>query len=145
METAGATKIFSSSKEKHGLYYTSFYGDGDSKAYPAVKDIYGPSKPGKTFECHGHYQKRVDSRLRNLKKKNQNTKGLRRNEKLTNTKIDIMQNYFGIALRSNVGNLSATMRSACMPSMLSASIKIISRTIPTTTNRRMLYPLMLGE
>ena len=78
-------------------------------------------------------------------KKNQNTKGLRRNEKLTNTKIDIMQNYFGIALRSNVGNLSATMRSACMPSMLSASIKIISRTIPTTTNRRMLYPLMLGE
>ena len=48
METAGATKIFSSSKEKYGLYYTSFYGDGDSKAYPAVKDIYGPSKPGKT-------------------------------------------------------------------------------------------------
>ena len=45
METAGATKIFSSSKEKHGLYYTSFYGDGDSKAYHAVKDVYGLSKP----------------------------------------------------------------------------------------------------
>ena len=74
METAGATKIFSSSKEKYGLYYTSFYGDGDSKAYPAVKDIYGPSKPGKTFECHGHYQKRVDSRLRNLKKKTKTQK-----------------------------------------------------------------------
>ena len=37
METAGASKIFSSLKEKHGLYYTSFYGDGDSSAYPAVK------------------------------------------------------------------------------------------------------------
>ena len=49
MEAAGATKIFSSSKEKQGLHYTSFYGDGESKAYPAVKDIYGPSKPIKTF------------------------------------------------------------------------------------------------
>ena len=38
METARSTKIFSSSKEKHGLYYTSFYGDGDCKVYLAVKD-----------------------------------------------------------------------------------------------------------
>ena len=40
METAGATKTFGRSVEKHGLYYTSFYGDGDSKAYPAVKEVY---------------------------------------------------------------------------------------------------------
>ena len=44
IQTAGANKIFSSSKEKHGLYYTSFYGHSDSKACPAVKDIYGPTK-----------------------------------------------------------------------------------------------------
>ena len=37
METAGATKIFGRSVEKHGLYYTSFYGDGDSKAYQQSK------------------------------------------------------------------------------------------------------------
>ena len=49
MEIAGATKIFSSSKEKHGLHCTSFYGDGDSKAYPAVKDIFGPSKSIKLY------------------------------------------------------------------------------------------------
>ena len=42
-EKAGATKIFSSSQEKHGLYCTSFYGDGDNKAYPVVKDIYVPN------------------------------------------------------------------------------------------------------
>ena len=54
METAGATKIFGSLKEKHGLYYTSFYGDFDNKAYPAVKDIYCPTKPIKKFECVGH-------------------------------------------------------------------------------------------
>ena len=58
METAGATEIFSSSKETHGLYYTFYYGDHDSKAYPAVKDIYGPNKPIKKFECVDHYQKR---------------------------------------------------------------------------------------
>ena len=66
-ETAGATKIFSSSKEKHGLLsYTSFYGEGDSKAYPAVKDIYGQSKLIRKFDCAGHYQKRVGSRLHNF-------------------------------------------------------------------------------
>ena len=45
-----------------------------------------------------------------------NTKGLVGKEKLTNTKTDTMQNYFGIALRSNVGNLAA-MKSACMASI----------------------------
>ena len=67
METAGETQIFSSSKEKHGLYYTSFYRDCDGKTYPDIKDIYSPSKPIKKFECADHYQKRVSSRLRNLK------------------------------------------------------------------------------
>ena len=68
METAVATKIFTSPKKKHGLYYTSFYEDGDSKAYAAVKCIYGPTKPIKKFECVGHYQKDVGLRLRNSKK-----------------------------------------------------------------------------
>ena len=36
--------------------------------------------------------------------------------KLTNTKIDTMQNYFGIALGSNVGNFAA-MKSTCLASM----------------------------
>ena len=40
METAGATKLFGLSKEKHGLYYNSFCEDSDNKPYPAVKDIY---------------------------------------------------------------------------------------------------------
>ena len=68
METAGATKIFSSSKEKHALYYNSFYGDGGSNAYSPAKYMYGSTKPIKKFECVGLYQKRVGSRLRNLKK-----------------------------------------------------------------------------
>ena len=120
METAGATEIFSSSKETHGLYYTSYYGDHDSKAYPAVKDIYGPNKPIKKFECVDHYQKGVGSRLCNLKKKtNKQTNKDKRTggkEKLTNTKTDAIPNYVGIGLRSNVGNLAA-MESVCMALM----------------------------
>ena len=61
--------------------------------------MYGQAKPTKKFECVGHYQKRVGSRLRHLKK---NTGGLGGKRKLTDTKIDMMQNYFGIGLRSNV-------------------------------------------
>ena len=101
METAGATKILSLSKEKHGLCYTSFYGDGDSNANPAGKDMYDSSKPIKKFECVGQYQKRVFSRLRSLKK---NTKGVGGTGKLTNTKIDTKGNYFGISFSPNVGN-----------------------------------------
>ena len=81
-------KIFSSSKEEHGLFSNSFDGDGDSKAYSAVKDTYGPIKPIKKFECVGYYHKRFGWRLPNFTK---NTKGLGGKGKLTNTKTDTMQ------------------------------------------------------
>ena len=117
MEKLGAQKIFQRSVQKHNLYYTSFYGDGDSKAFSAIKDVYGPSKPAKKFECVGHYQKRVGTRLR--KKKNV-TKGLGGKGRLTDAKIDTLQNYFGIALRQNVGNLD-NMIKGCMASMYHVS------------------------
>ena len=114
METAGATKIFGRSVEKHGLYYTSFYGDGDSKAYPAVKGVYKEDNKTVTkYECSGHYQKRVGCRLRKLK---ENVKGLGGKERLTDAKIDTLQNYFGTALRQNVGKLN-DMRKSCLASI----------------------------
>ena len=75
---------------------TLFYGDGDSKAYPAIKDIYGPSKPFKKFECVGHYQKRVSSGFVIWKK----SKRTGRERKTHYTKIDKMQNYFGTAFHA---------------------------------------------
>ena len=75
--------------------------------------MYGPNKPVTKYECIGHYQKRVGSRLRKLKKE---TKGLGGRGRLTDAKIDTLQNYFGIALRQNVGNLDS-MRKACLASM----------------------------
>ena len=68
MEITGATEIFSRSIEKHGLRYNQYLGDGDSKAYPAIKDIYKPSAEVEKLECVGHIQKRGGNRLRNLKK-----------------------------------------------------------------------------
>lgn len=68
METAGATKIFSTSKEKHGPYCSSYYGDESSKAYPSVQDIYGSTKTIKKFGCVGHYQKTCQFEFHNLEK-----------------------------------------------------------------------------
>ncbi|GFU03481.1 uncharacterized protein TNCV_2257121 [Trichonephila clavipes] len=83
------------------LQYTEYYGDGDSKGFLQVKDIYGENSVTK-LECIGHIQKRVGSRLRKLKK---NTKGLGGKGKLTDKLIDKLQNYYGFAIRSNVGCL----------------------------------------
>ncbi|GFX02132.1 uncharacterized protein TNCV_1750171 [Trichonephila clavipes] len=96
-----AVRIFERSLIKRDLQYTEYYGDGDSKGFLQVKDIYGESSVTK-LECIGHIQKRVGSRLRRLKK---NTKGLEGKGKLTDKFMDKLQNYYGIAIRSNVGCL----------------------------------------
>ncbi|GFX56422.1 uncharacterized protein TNCV_73681 [Trichonephila clavipes] len=68
----------------------------------SVKDTHGKDSVTK-YECIGHVQKRVGARLRKLKSKNKNLSG---KGKLTDSFIDRLQNYYGIAVRSNVGNLS---------------------------------------
>jgi len=107
MEPEGAHRIWNRSIEKHNLRYTEFYGDGDSKGYDAVKNIYEGVLVNK-LECVGHVQKRVGTRLRNLKKKE---KGLGGRGKLTDATIDRLQNYYGIAIRQNKNNLNG-MKSA---------------------------------
>ncbi|GBN25360.1 hypothetical protein AVEN_220741-1, partial [Araneus ventricosus] len=41
MEAVGAYRIFDRSIEKRDLQYREYYGDGDSKAFLQVKDMYG--------------------------------------------------------------------------------------------------------
>ena len=48
-------------------------------------------------ECVGHVQKRVGTNLRNLKKEHKRIGG---KGKLTNSAIDKLQNYYGIAIRA---------------------------------------------
>ena len=59
-------------------------------------------------ECVGHVQKRVGTALRKLKKE---TKGIGGKGKLTDSLIDKLQNYYGIAIRSNSGNLKGMKKS----------------------------------
>ncbi|GFV88311.1 uncharacterized protein TNCV_927241 [Trichonephila clavipes] len=64
----GAYRLFERSRETRKLEYLEFYGDGDSKSHLAIKDIYGIDSIGK-YECIGHIQKRVGSKLKILKTK----------------------------------------------------------------------------
>lgn len=103
MEVEGVKRIFERSEEKHKLFYTEYYGDGDSKGFAKVENTY--KDKGVTItkkECVGHVQKRVGTALRKLKKEK---KGLGGKGKLTDAMIDRLQNYYGIAIRSNVGDL----------------------------------------
>ncbi|XP_065650235.1 uncharacterized protein LOC136078392 [Hydra vulgaris] len=109
MECEGASRIFQQSIKKHKLQYINFLGDGDSKSYNSVKDVYPYIKVNK-LECVGHYQKRVGTRLRKLKKK---VRGLGGRGRLTDATIDQLQNFFGVAIRQNTGNLDA-MKSAAL-------------------------------
>ena len=106
MEVAGTKKIFERSKNLH-LRYTELFGDGDSKTFPAIENVYENDEHSVKVvkkECVGHVQKRVGNRLRKLKKK---VGGLGGKGNLTESVIDRIQNYYGIAIRSNKGNVDA--------------------------------------
>ena len=106
MEVTGTKRIFERSIIRNKLRYSQFYGDGDCKSYASVKDTY-EGTPVQKLECVGHVQKRVGSRLRNLKK---NNKGLGGKGKLTNASIDRLQNYYGMSIRQNTNNLEAMQK-----------------------------------
>lgn len=111
METEGINRIFSS-EETRKLQYTEYFGDGDSKAYNEVENCYENIHVEKK-ECVGHVQKRVWTAVRKLKKEN---KGIGGKGKLTDSLIDKLQNYNGIAIRSNSGDLPG-MKSAIHASL----------------------------
>ena len=114
-------RIFERSEEKQKLRYTEYYGDGDSKGFNGVKKTY-IDKGLKVVkkECVGHVQKRVGTALRKLKKEK---KGFGVKGKLTDRMIDKLQNYYGIAIRSNVGDLSEMKKAIHASLMHCASSK----------------------
>ena len=70
-----------------------------SNVFKTVEYIYGDNDPVNKQECIGHYQKRMGCRLQKLRSKEHlgGKKG-----GLTNSIIDRLQNYFGIALHQNM-------------------------------------------
>ena len=81
MEAIGVVECFQSSVKDCKLRYTQLIGDGDSKTYPSI--LAADPYPGITvekLECIGHIQKRISSRLRDLRTKHK--------EKLSEGKLD---------------------------------------------------------
>ena len=108
MERDGTVNIFQRSMSTRNLQYTTFVGDGDTKSFTAIENMY----PGKTVvkhECVGHVQKRFGKRLRELKK---NVKGLGGLNRLTEGIIDKFQLYYGIAIRQSAGKGVEGMKKA---------------------------------
>lgn len=91
--------------------YKEYLGDGDSKGFTAVLESkpYGDGFDITKLECVGHIQKRMGSRLRRLKrdfkkKLLSDGKGIGGSGRLTNEEMDRLQNYYGKAIRENLGS-----------------------------------------
>ena len=113
METVGALRIFERSVATRGLIYKDMLGDGDSATYNTIVENkpYGEDCIPNKLECIGHVQKRVGSRLRKLKSANKGLKlddgkGLAGKGRLTDSKIDVLQNYYGLAIRENLDDVT---------------------------------------
>lgn len=107
MEVEGAKTIFERSKEKN-VRYAYYLGDGDSKGFAEVANSmpYGEEVLVQKLECIGHVQKRMGTRLKNLKKKKGKTllndkKPIGGKGRLTDDAILKIQKYYGLAIRRN--------------------------------------------
>ena len=102
METERVQQIFQRSIKKHNFEANiEHLGDGDSKSCLSVKNIYKGLEI-KKLECVGHYQKRIGTRLHNLKK---NERVLDGRGRLIGATIDHLQNFGGATILQNKGNL----------------------------------------
>ena len=103
MEVDSVVEMFQRSETLHNVKYLNYIGDGDSKTYKGIVDA-KPYENCSVFkkECVGHVEKRMGTRLRNLKK---TTKGLGGRGKLTGKLIDELTIFYGLAIRRNTGSV----------------------------------------
>ena len=75
MESEGAVEVFARSAEARNLIYKTYVGDGDSKAYSAVRDSmpYEPLIYIEKEKCNSHITKSMGTDLRSIVK---NYKGI---------------------------------------------------------------------
>ncbi|KYM94754.1 hypothetical protein ALC62_14605 [Cyphomyrmex costatus] len=103
IEVDAIVEMFSRSETLHGVKYCQYIGDGDSKTFKGIIDAqpYADITVSKK-ECIDHVQKRMGTRLRDLKKK---TKGLGEKGKLTGKLIDELTIYYGLSIRRNCNSI----------------------------------------
>ena len=114
MEPDGAEILWERSVRKNKLRYTTFVGDGDSSSFGRVAALkpYGPDHPVIKEDCVGHVQKRMGTGLRDILKTNKGKKlgdgkGISGRNRLTKKRIDSLQNYYGKAVRNNIGDVQS--------------------------------------
>ena len=116
MEMRGTVDIYSRSIEQNKLRYVTMISDGDCKNHASVVELkpYGDTDIVKE-DCVGHVQKRMGRRLRDLKtkykgRKLEDGKTIGRRDRLTDSKIDLFQKYYGKAIRSHKQNKEGMRR-----------------------------------
>ncbi|GFU60715.1 uncharacterized protein TNCV_2754651 [Trichonephila clavipes] len=113
MEVSGAIEIFQRSESLHGLRYTKFLGDSDSRAYKAVNEMQPYGDNGiEILECVGCVEKRMGTRLRALKLKMKGEKlsdkeSLDDHGRLADAEMDKLQRYYGLAIRNNTDRINS--------------------------------------
>ena len=109
MEAAEPVEIFQHSIQKHKLAYSQYLGDSDISLFKEVVE----SEPYSEFdivpekvECVGHAQKRLGTYLKNMVKGYNGTATPQSGKgKFTEKVINSLQNFYGIAIRQNSGDL----------------------------------------
>ncbi|KYN06618.1 hypothetical protein ALC62_02428 [Cyphomyrmex costatus] len=101
MEVHGIVEMFARAETVHDAKYKNYIGDGDTKTFKALLE---QDHDIEKKECINHVQKRMGSRLRNVKKTNKKIGG-RGPGKLTDKLINELTVYFGLAIRRNPHNV----------------------------------------
>ena len=103
MEVEAAKRLWSRSIVRNKMRYTNMLGDGDSKAYSAVKEMkpYGDITIERD-ECVNHAHKRLGTALRKLTQSLH--LGGRGKGRLTLQKCSTLQNYYRGAIINNIGS-----------------------------------------
>lgn len=97
MEVQGMLEMFARAEYIHNATYKNYIGDGDTKTFKALLE---QDEEIQKKECVNHVQKRMGSRLRNVKKTNKKIGG-RGPGKLTDKLINELTIYYGLAIRRN--------------------------------------------
>ena len=100
MEVDSIIEMFNNSEKKFGVKYLNYIGDGDSKTYSNIvkSNPYSDDFPVMKNECVGHVQKRMGTRLRNIKKDAK----LGGKGRLTDALIKKLTIFYGLAIRRNL-------------------------------------------
>ncbi|KYN24381.1 hypothetical protein ALC57_04018 [Trachymyrmex cornetzi] len=115
MEVDSIMEMFLRSEENFGVQYRNYIGDGDSKTFAGIlnSNPYGDDCPVTKNECVSYVQKRMGTRLRNLRKKEK----LGGKNRLTESLIKKLIIYYGLAIRRNVESVIEDMKNAVIATL----------------------------